>query len=344
MVSCRPMRRQSIAALSVFLVLTTGVLAQDQPFRIKVNVALVTVDVIAMDLRGELVSSLNKTDFEILEDGKPQEIAYFATSETPRNMMLLFDISGSTNEQRPFMVQACNIFLSLMRPFDRVSLASFAGSFQMMMNWRTMVEGKPRDVTMPPVQLSSQVYPSLETALERFKAEKGRKGLIVMTDGRDTTFFNDVQASRKILEPETDRHFQGVVQNIRKHGVPLYFIAINTDRNRFPMTNLIAGGDIEYNAVEGLMGKAGAENYLAGVRKRMERLAEVTGGRILFPRKLEEVAPLYELIARELDLSYTLGYAPVNATPDGKPRRIEVKVVSRDFVRVNQSRNSYTPR
>jgi VWFA-related protein len=338
------MRRQSIAALSVFLVFTIGVLAQDQPFRIKVDVALVTVDVIAQDLRGQLVSNLNKADFEVLEDGRPQEIAYFATSETPRNMMLMFDVSGSTNEQRPFMVQACNVFLSLMRPYDRVSLASFAVNFQMLMNWRTMVEGKPREVTMPAVQIGSQVYPSIEDALERFKAEKGRKGLIVMTDGRDTTFFNDIQASRKIVEPEADKYFQGIVRNIRKHGVPLYFIAINTDRNRFPVTNILAGSDIEYTTIEGLMGKAGAQNYLAAVRTRMERLAEATGGRILFPRTLDEVAPLYELIAREFDLSYTLGYAPVNPNPDGKPRRIEVKVVSRDFVRVNQSRDSYTPR
>jgi hypothetical protein len=75
----------------------------------------------------------------------------------------------------------------------------------------------------------------------------------------------------------------------------------------------------------------------------MEQLAEVTGGRILYPRTLQDVAPLYEAIGRELGLSYSLGYAPRNRTADGKAHRIEVRV-RRAGVKVTQSRENYTAR
>jgi len=271
------MSRRWVGALTLFLVLTTGLLAQDQPFRIKVDVALVTIDAIVKDNSGHVVPDLAQTEFQIYDDGRPQEIAYFATSETPRSILLLFDLSGSTNQQRPFMVQACNSFLGLMRPFDRVAIASFAGSFQMLMNWRAMVEGKPKDVTMPAVQFSSNVYPSIETAIEHFKNEKGRKGMVVMTDGRDTSFFNAVQASQSFPAPEADKGFQKFLQIVKRAGIPLYFIAINTDRNH----ESFGFEDMEYTTIAGKLGKPSGEKYLVAVRSRMESLAEATGGRIL---------------------------------------------------------------
>jgi len=320
--------------LCLFLV-TTGLVAQEQPFRINVNVALVTVDAIVQDQVGRPVTNLEKSDFEVFEDGEPQDIAYFATSETPRSMLLLFDVSGSTGPQRPFMVQAFNVFLALMRPFDRVALASFAGGLRMLMPWRN-IEGKPKDVTVPAPQNLSYVYSAIEDGLASFKNEKGRRGMIVMTDGRDTTFFNDVIGSHKVREADADKSFQKLVQNVRKYGIPLYVIAINSDRNPFESTS-----DVEYTGVKNAIGEAGARKYLTEVRVRMEQLASSTNGRILYPRNLEEVAPLYDAIGRELGRSYSIGYAPANPSNDGRVRKIEVRV-RRDSVHVSQSRDSYT--
>ena len=118
--------------------------------------------------------------------------------------------------------------------------------------------------------------------------------------------------------------------------IPLYFVAMNTDRNRTVTPN-----DGEYDRVARTLGPAAADSYLAGVRIRMERLAEETGGRILYPQTLPEVAPLYEAIGRELGLSYSLGYTPKNRVSDGKLRRIEVRV-RKEGLKVTQSRDSYT--
>jgi Ca-activated chloride channel family protein len=316
------------------LVVEAILMAQDQPYKISVDVSVVTVEALVQDQSGRALTDLAQTDFEIFEDGQPQELLYFASTETPRSVMLLFDISGSTDSQRPFMVQACNVFLARMRPHDRVALASFASDLMMLMNWRD-VEGKPQDVRMPSPQFSSNVYRSIEKAAATFKNEKARKGMIVMTDGRDTDMVNEVIRTKKVPESAGDKSFQRTLDNVKKSGVPLYFIALNTDRNR-----AFTPGDFEYTRVMAL-GPAVAEQYLAAVRMRMERLAEATGGRTLYPQTLREVVPLYEAISRDFGLSYSLGYSAKNRAANGKVRKIEVRV-RRDGAKVTQSRDSYT--
>jgi hypothetical protein len=75
-------------------------------------------------------------------------------------------------------------------------------------------------------------------------------------------------------------------------------------------------------------------------RSRMEQLAEISGGRVVFPNKPPDVIPLYEQIGRELGTSYGLGYSPVIKARDGKVRKIEVRVRDRNL-QVRQSRESY---
>jgi len=68
-----------------------------------------------------------------------------------------------------------------------------------------------------------------------------------------------------------------------------------------------------------------AEDYLAGVRLRMERLAEATGGSVVYPRSLNEVVTFFERLSKELGFAYSLGYQPKAALDDGKFHKIEVR-------------------
>jgi len=322
-----------LVSVSLLLALTPF-LAQDQPFRISVDVPAVLVDAIVLERNGKAVVDIDRSEFEVLEDGVPQEISYFASTETPRSMLLVFDLSGSTESQRPFMVQAFNVFLAKMRSQDRVALASFAANFQIFMKWRD-VHGKSQDVQVPRSAPYSNVYGAIEQATSEFKNEKGRKGMVVMTDGRDTPMFESVVASRRIPDIDRDGSFRRVVENIVKRSIPIYFIALNTDLNRFT-----PDASIETTSVEQAMGKGGSEGYLLAVRQRMERLAQATGGAVLYPKTLPEVVSLYETIGRELGASYSLGFAPKKRPDVGQVRRIEVRV-RREGVKVIQSRDSY---
>src|SRR6266568_5123626 len=91
-------RHTHCTGMRTILVLAAGctLLGQDLPAPIKVDVSVVSVLASVRDKRGALVSNLEKQDFTILEDGKPQEIKYF-TKETdlPLTIGLLVDVSGS---------------------------------------------------------------------------------------------------------------------------------------------------------------------------------------------------------------------------------------------------------
>jgi VWFA-related protein len=233
------------------------------------------------------------------------------------------------------MSDAFGVLLKRMRPQDRIALASFASQFQMLMEWRN-VAGKPVDVLAPAPQAGSDFFRALERAIGSFKKEKDRKAIIVMTDGRDTSMFDDVVRLGKIVAVDADKDFQKLLKSVAKQSIPTYFIAMNTDRNR-DSTAL----DFEHGALEGASGRAFADNYLVAVRSRMERLAEATGGKVLYPKTIADVVPLYDAVGRDLGYSYSMGYSSNNKSNDGKPRRIEVRV-RKNGLKVTQSRDSYT--
>src|SRR5262245_2193758 len=103
------------AFLLCVLLIGVGLQAQEPPFILRVDTAVVSVDAIVRDANERPVTNLGRKDFEIYEDGQQQELAYFATADTSRSLLLLFDTSGSTEDQVPFMLQSVNIFLTTLR-------------------------------------------------------------------------------------------------------------------------------------------------------------------------------------------------------------------------------------
>jgi len=79
------------------------------------------------------------------------------------------------------------------------------------------------------------------------------------------------------------------------------------------------------------------------LRSRIEVLASASGGRVVFPKKPDEVVKLYEQLAHDLGTSYSLGYVPTNVARDGTYRKIEVRLRDRSL-RLRQSREGYTAR
>src|SRR5690348_971962 len=79
--------------LGVSILLALVLIAQE-PFRVDVH--LINVSFAVRDARGALVPNLKADDFEVLEDGVPQKIAFFArTTDIPMTLGLVADVSGS---------------------------------------------------------------------------------------------------------------------------------------------------------------------------------------------------------------------------------------------------------
>jgi VWFA-related protein len=291
--------------------------AQEPVYTLRVDVPLVSVDVKVLDSRDQPLTSLTAKDFIVLEDGAEQDIQVFTSIDTPNNILLLFDRSGSTQDQWTFMQRAASRFIRNLRPQDHVALAAFDEGVMMLSGWNET----PAEAERALEELQDRgpgggtnLYQSLERIIRReFRNTTGRRALVVLTDGRDSQL-----ANLKLLA--VSRSFERTVERVRSARVPIYFVALNTDKNL--TSSNPAFGSVPKEA-----------------RLRMETLADVTGGGISFPKNIRDIVEVYDQVSRDLSSSYGLAYTSTHRAGPGQYHRIQVRVHG---ARVKQSRDGYT--
>jgi len=267
---------------------------EDQPTpAIKVDVDLVNVLCNVYDKRGALVTDLSREDFEIREDGKQQQLRYFAReTNLPLSVALLVDVSGSV---RRFVElekdTAGRFFREILRPEDQALLIGFGSRMILWQDFTSsapVLEGAlarlhaipfrglpPTGQPMPGTLLYDAIY---GTAHQKLKGIPGRKVLVVISDGLDN-------GSVKRLEEAV--------------------AAAQT-------TNTIVYG-ICYQA-----GFAGC-NFL-------NDLAEPAGGRAFKVTAKTSLSEIFQIIEAEMRSQYALGYVPTNRLHDGSFRRLQVRL------------------
>src|SRR5437868_2774241 len=92
---------------------------------IRTDTQLVSVPAVVTDSAGHPLSGLRPDNFRITEDGQPQTISNFGTTETPFEIALLLDTSGSTRDDVALIRAAANSFIEALRPGDRVGIVAF---------------------------------------------------------------------------------------------------------------------------------------------------------------------------------------------------------------------------
>jgi len=341
------MLRTFFRLLTAAFVSGTWVLAQQpaqpaQPdYTLKVDVPFAFVDVTVQDSGGKAINNLPRDAFDVYENGVRQQIRYFSPVSAPYDILLLFDRSGSTQDKWLLMQRAVAGFIANLRPQDRIAIATFDSELERQLNWTS--DRQKALLALPQLIHPEKIggtdfYGAVEQSLRHeFGKPPGRRALVVMTDGRDTSIYKELMLHNRLLDPDDDRRYQRVLRTARIRRIPIYVIAFNTDKNLEPNT---LGAD-EYLRLQKIFpGSSVPQRYLTGVRSRMEELAEVSAGRILYPERLDDIVPLYQHMGRELGTSYSLGYVSSNTEKDGSFRRIEVRTHDA-ALDLTQSRNGY---
>jgi len=118
-----------------------------------------------------------------------------------------------------------------------------------------------------------------------------------------------------------------MIELARRERVPIYVVGISNSSNEVSRLAMAYSGMV-------------AESYVNAVGTRLEQLAESSGGRVLFTKRLDEIVPLYTQISRELGSAYSIGY--VSSLPVSEQGFREIKVTTSDRrLRVVQSRSGY---
>ncbi len=182
--------------------------ADDEVVRVDTN--LVTIPVTVFDHDGRFVADLKKEDFQVLENGKPQNIEYFATTETPFTVALVLDTSLSASLKIDEMQTAAYQFVMGLRPADRVLIVSFDEQVRVLSEPTSDRETLRRAIKQTRFGGGTSLYEAVYTTLKRMEKVNGRKAIVLFTDGVDTT-------SRKTNDSDNlyqAQEFEGLVYPI----------------------------------------------------------------------------------------------------------------------------------
>ena len=222
-----------LARLAVILmaVPVAVVAGAQQEFQLKVNVSLVSVDVGVYDRKGESVTTLKQDDFLVYEDDQLQEIRAFEPSGVAFNALLVVDRSGSMRGAWDSMVNGLNRFMEVLRVQDRVAIAAFDSDIEMVSKWRSARSGRQEQVGIAPDGRGTDFYGTMAWAAGYIKGERGRKGVVVFSDGQQSGGYGD--------------SLNQAVERVRQVNVPFYFVGYNTNsRSASEMKQLadVSGG------------------------------------------------------------------------------------------------------
>jgi len=172
---------------------------------LKVDVKLVNVFVTVTDEHGAPVAGLKKENFALLEDGKLQTISVFdKESALPLSIVLDIDTSLSTRKDLPLELSSARRFAhAILRPVDALSLYGFNEVVSEVVPFTSDLKTIDRGVDRVRMGSATALYDALYLGAEALETRKGRKVLVVITDGGDTVSRVDYkEAVRSAQEAE----------------------------------------------------------------------------------------------------------------------------------------------
>lgn len=279
---------------------------------INIDSTLVTIPVSIHSKNGLYISDVRREEVKIFEDGKEQEIAFFRTSEKPFTVALLIDTSPSTEYQIGEIRRAAKAFVDQLKPQDQVLVMEFDGDPQVLSEVTTNRQKIYRAIDKADFGSGTSLYDAVDFAMnKRLNKIKGRKAIVLFTDGVDTvskrsydSTMRDVEEADTIIFPIYYNTFLGNQRNGGVIGSP--FPRIGTRRNTGNGTS--------------------AEEYAVG-KKYLEDLAAYTGGRVYRPQRTTGgLTRAFEAIAEELRRQYNVGYYPEKEGEIGQRKKIKVRV------------------
>ena len=298
----------------------------DTEVEVKVETTLVTIPVSVFDRNGLYITGLNQRDFRVFEDGKEQEIAYFATSDKPFTVILLIDTSPSTSYKIDEIRSAAVAFVDQLKPEDRVMVIEFDANVHVLTEATSDRQLIYKGIRKADFGGGTSLYEAVDFSLKkRLNAIEGRKAIVLFTDGVDTTSRGrTTYESTLALAEESDSLI-----------FPIYY---NTFFDNRGATG--GGGGWPGMIVFGPPPRGNsAEDYALG-KRYLEELADYTGGRVFRPESTPGgLTAAFEGIAEELRRQYQIGYTPADDGQPGQRKQIKVRINRPNLV--IRSRDSY---
>ena len=276
---------------------------------IQTTTEIVKIDASVLDRQSKFVAGLSQNRFRVLDNGIEQPIVFFAPIEAPAQVLVMLETSPAVYLIHAEHLTAAYSLLDGLAPDDEVALVSYSQSPQPILPF---TPDKPAlAAALSQVQYTLGMgdlnfYDSLSTVLDWIAPLHGKKAIVLLTTGLDSS------------PPE---RWDALAQKLKKDDTVIFAVALGGSlrhppsakkKKSKPAPKLDETGEPP-NPVTFAKADAG-----------LLSLAKITGGRAYFPESPNDFVSMYREIASALRHQYVLGIAPQH---DGKFHSLTVQVL-----------------
>lgn len=260
----------------------------------RLEVQLVELYVVVTDDDGRPVRGLTQDDFRIREEGANQEISTFSdASDLPLTLGLALDSSASMFVKLPRIQSAAIDFLrSAFGEQDRAFVVDFDSEPRLARSTTGDLERLEQSILNLEANGRTAMWESVVFSLVQLQGVRGRKALIVFSDGADE---------------DDDFPFRTTLDIARRMGVPIYLILMKKEPKE----------------------SSGLSLFARSFGSRVDRLVDATGGRVFYAKEYASLDAVYDDIEYELRSQYLLGYYPKQPGRSSTWRDVDVEVLTK---------------
>ena len=268
-------------------------------------------------------ANLQPKDFSILDNGMEQEISFFASTDTPFDLVLLLDLSGSTADKLSLIRKSSKRFVDAARPADRIAIFAFAAEIRGVCKFTNDHEVLKRSIDEIEKPIGGTNFWDalrfvIEHVVNQSRAEHRRSAIVVMTDGVDNALPGVYGEGSRATT------FEELVEAQRRSDTIVLPIYLDTER-----------GSNSHGTPPGAYSMA---------RDQLATLAEESGNPLYRARKVEDLNGVYGQVIRDLGTVYSIGYRPSNRGRDGSWHNVTVRVIGHADLALRARRGYYENR
>ena len=276
-------------------------------YSIRVDVPVVTLDVLVTTKDGQTIPGLKQENFKIAEDGEPQKIASFNQTQAPITAVLLIEFAAarafSGTQAYHYMYDALNAsytFASQLKKEDWVAVESYDMKPQILVDFtqdKRAIIGALNTLRVPGFS-ERNLFDAVFDTIDRIDRIEGRKYIILISSGADT--FSKLTYDQILKKIKATKN------------VTIYPVSIGWTYREMVDAAGMASGAREVGWLQN-------DNQL-------NTFAKLTGGRAYFPRFEGELPEVFNQISSDIRNQYTLSYHPSNTKLDGTYRKLKVEL------------------
>ncbi len=297
-------QKSSIAKTTATNLFEGQPLEEDEIIRVYTNLVSLNVSVYSEKLKTH-ISTLEQKDFAVNEDGHPETISFFATTDVPFDLVLLIDLSGSTSGKRDLIRKTTRRFIEAARPSDRLAIVIFSDTTNIV---SPLTEDRKQlldSIAKIDGTGGSRVWDALKFTLDKVVGPKPlerRRAIVFMTDGADNALMGFGDKGSQIS-------FADLLEAVRRNDTLIIPIYLDTENDEASF--------------------GWAKTIYENARKTLALLAEESGGLFYKARKIEDLNGVYAQVIEDLGKVYSLGYKPTNEKRDGSWRSVKIQIPNR---------------